>query len=101
MVIEKYFYQNMFILFFSRGLLSAHILSEYVKDRIGVMQWYRGELLEMAKDIGYRLLPAFNTSTGIPQARVCLLFQLILKYLFSLYKSRIIIIIKKKILINY
>ncbi|CAH1390138.1 unnamed protein product [Nezara viridula] len=52
------------------GLLSAHILSEYVKDRIGVMQWYRGELLEMAKDIGYRLLPAFNTSTGIPQARV-------------------------------
>ncbi|XP_014292370.1 ER degradation-enhancing alpha-mannosidase-like protein 3 [Halyomorpha halys] len=52
------------------GLLSAHILAEYVKDRIGVMQWYRGELLEMAKDIGYRLLPAFNTTTGIPQARV-------------------------------
>lgn len=34
------------------------------------MPWYRGELLEMAKDLGYRLLPAFNTSTGIPHARV-------------------------------
>lgn len=34
------------------------------------MMWYRGELLEMAKDLGYRLLPAFNTSTGIPHARV-------------------------------
>nr|BAN20892.1 mannosyl-oligosaccharide alpha-1,2-mannosidase, putative [Riptortus pedestris] len=52
------------------GLLSAHILADYVKEKIGVMQWYRGELLEMAKDIGYRLLPAFNTTTGIPQARV-------------------------------
>lgn len=34
------------------------------------MPWYRGELLEMAKDLGYRLLPAFNTSTGIPHSRV-------------------------------
>jgi mannosidase alpha-like ER degradation enhancer 3 len=34
------------------------------------MSWYRGELLAMAKDLGYRLMPAFNTSTGIPHARV-------------------------------
>lgn len=34
------------------------------------MPWYRGELLEMAKDLGYRLLPAFNTTTGIPHSRV-------------------------------
>lgn len=34
------------------------------------MPWYRGEMLEMAKDLGYRLLPAFNTSTGIPHARI-------------------------------
>lgn len=24
----------------------------------------------MAKDVGYRLLPAFNTTTGIPYSRV-------------------------------
>lgn len=52
------------------GLLSAHILAEYVQKEAQFMMWYRGELLEMAKDLGYRLLPAFNTSTGIPHARV-------------------------------
>ncbi|XP_014243854.1 ER degradation-enhancing alpha-mannosidase-like protein 3 [Cimex lectularius] len=52
------------------GLLSAHILAEYVQQKIGVMEWYKGELLELAKDIGYRLTPAFNTTTGIPHARV-------------------------------
>lgn len=34
------------------------------------MPWYEGELLNMAKDIGFRLLPAFNTTTGIPYSRV-------------------------------
>lgn len=52
------------------GLLSAHILAEYIQKEANLMSWYRGELLEMAKDLGYRLLPAFNTSTGIPHARV-------------------------------
>uniref|UniRef100_A0A6B2EDQ8 alpha-1,2-Mannosidase n=1 Tax=Phlebotomus kandelakii TaxID=1109342 RepID=A0A6B2EDQ8_9DIPT len=52
------------------GLLSAHILAEYIQKEANLMMWYRGELLEMAKDLGYRLLPAFNTSTGIPHARV-------------------------------
>jgi len=52
------------------GLLSAHILAEYVQKEAHIMNWYRGELLEMAKDLGYRLLPAFNTSTGIPHARI-------------------------------
>lgn len=54
-----------------RGLLSSHILAEYLQQRDGVLTWYRGELLHMAKDVGYRLLPAFNTTTGIPHARVC------------------------------
>lgn len=53
-----------------RGLLSAHILAEYIQKQADYMPWYRGEMLEMAKDLGYRLLPAFNTSTGIPHARV-------------------------------
>lgn len=55
---------------FSSGLLSAHILAEYLQQRAGIMPWYKGELLNMAKDLGYRLLPAFNTTTGIPYARV-------------------------------
>ncbi|XP_022220191.1 ER degradation-enhancing alpha-mannosidase-like protein 3 isoform X2 [Drosophila obscura] len=52
------------------GLLSAHILSEYLQKQVDVMHWYKGEMLEMARELGYRLLPAFNTSTGIPHARV-------------------------------
>ncbi|CAH2012072.1 unnamed protein product [Acanthoscelides obtectus] len=52
------------------GLLSAHILTDYLQQRDGIMPWYKGELLSMAKDVGYRLLPAFNTTTGIPYARV-------------------------------
>lgn len=66
------------------GLLSAHILTEYIQKHADVMLWYRGELLEMAKDLGYRLLPAFNTSTGIPHARVIKL--LICKYDHIFYK---------------
>lgn len=40
------------------------------------LSWYKDELLELAKDLGYRLLPAFNTSTGIPYPRVNLLLKL-------------------------
>ncbi|XP_053957451.1 ER degradation-enhancing alpha-mannosidase-like protein 3 isoform X2 [Anastrepha ludens] len=52
------------------GLLSAHVLTEHIQKNNGAMLWYKGEMLEMARDLGYRLLPAFNTSTGIPHARV-------------------------------
>lgn len=52
------------------GLLSGHVLAEYLQQNTDYLQWYKGELLSMAKDIGYRLLPAFNTTTGIPYARV-------------------------------
>jgi mannosidase alpha-like ER degradation enhancer 1 len=31
---------------------------------------YRGRLLELALDLGKRLIPAFNTATGLPYARV-------------------------------
>jgi len=53
-----------------RGLLSGHILAEYLQQRANIMLWYRGELLDLAKDLGYRFLPAFNTTTGIPYGRV-------------------------------
>ena len=41
-----------------------------IKTKYKKMPWYQGELLDMAKDLGYRLLPAFNTTTGIPYGRV-------------------------------
>lgn len=52
------------------GLLSGHILAEYLQQRANIMPWYRGELLNLAKDLGYRFLPAFNTTTGIPYGRI-------------------------------
>lgn len=58
------------------GLLSGHILAEYLQQQAGIMRWYRGELLQMARDLGYRLLPAFNTTTGIPHARINLRYGL-------------------------
>ena len=47
------------------GLLSSHILAEL----LGI-DWYKGELLNMALDVAYRLLPAFNSTTGLPYPRV-------------------------------
>lgn len=35
-----------------------------------VLSHYRGELLDKAMDLGLRLLPAFQTSTGIPYSTV-------------------------------
>ncbi|XP_023335084.1 ER degradation-enhancing alpha-mannosidase-like protein 3 [Eurytemora carolleeae] len=52
------------------GLVSGHVLAEYVRDKSDKMSWYSGELLNMALDIGTRLLPAFNTTTGLPYPRV-------------------------------
>ena len=45
-------------------------MASYLKSHKKGMEWYRDELLEKAKDIGYRLLPAFNTTTGMPYPRV-------------------------------
>ena len=59
------------MLTFFSGLMAAHMLAQYVRDRYdGRMSWYQGELLNMAQDVGYRLLPAFNSSTGLPHPRV-------------------------------
>jgi len=52
------------------GLVSGHVLAEYLRDREGLMTWYSGQLLNMALDIGTRLLPAFNSTTGLPYPRV-------------------------------
>lgn len=51
------------------GLLSGHIFAEKPGQKFH-LPWYRGELLSMAHDLGKRMLPAFDTPTGIPYARV-------------------------------
>ena len=51
------------------GLLSAHLLA--TDDRLGFkISWYNGELLEMARDLADRLMPAFKTPFGLPFPRV-------------------------------
>ena len=52
------------------GLLSAHQWATKPNQAF-YLPWYNGELLSLAHDLGKRLLPAFNTQTGIPYARVC------------------------------
>ncbi|THV08639.1 alpha mannosidase-like protein [Dendrothele bispora CBS 962.96] len=50
------------------GLLSGHIFANQTGPFH--LPWYRSELLDLAHDLGKRLLPAFATPTGIPYARV-------------------------------
>ncbi|PVZ97478.1 hypothetical protein BB558_006548 [Smittium angustum] len=68
------------------GLISAHIIATDhiddlgmnltkeptgILDRKGKLWVYRGELLHLARELGWRLLPAFEASeNGIPYARV-------------------------------
>ncbi|TDH66271.1 hypothetical protein CCR75_008799 [Bremia lactucae] len=52
------------------GLVSAHMLAS--PEYFGMMDEdeYHGELLALAADLGQRMLPAFETPTGIPVHRV-------------------------------
>ncbi|CAG0882674.1 unnamed protein product [Darwinula stevensoni] len=55
------------------SLLSAHLLMEDKKQPFGSLKphWYDGELLGLARELGTRLLPAFEFSpTGLPYPRV-------------------------------
>ncbi|XP_071816543.1 ER degradation-enhancing alpha-mannosidase-like protein 1 [Apostichopus japonicus] len=55
------------------GLLSAHLLITDASQPFGDLEpeGYENELLEMAYELGTRLLPAFDsTSTGLPHPRV-------------------------------
>ncbi|KAJ2746487.1 hypothetical protein GGI20_001330 [Coemansia sp. BCRC 34301] len=56
------------------GLLSAHIIATDERDSLGMRLdangTYKGELLHLARDLGYRLLPAFEASpNGVPYPR--------------------------------
>lgn len=48
--------------------MSIHLLAEKYSPQFS--RPYNGEVLKMAEDLGNRLLPAFNTPTGIPYSRV-------------------------------
>uniref|UniRef100_A0A8D0L3R1 alpha-1,2-Mannosidase n=1 Tax=Sphenodon punctatus TaxID=8508 RepID=A0A8D0L3R1_SPHPU len=52
------------------GLLGGHVMADMLKAQGTRMQWYKDELLHLAQDLGYRLLPAFNTTSGLPYPRV-------------------------------
>ncbi|KAJ8390362.1 hypothetical protein AAFF_G00107560 [Aldrovandia affinis] len=52
------------------GLLGGHSMAVLLREKGRHMLWYQDELLHMAKDLGLRLLPAFNTSSGLPYPRV-------------------------------
>uniref|UniRef100_A0A3B4BJ00 alpha-1,2-Mannosidase n=1 Tax=Periophthalmus magnuspinnatus TaxID=409849 RepID=A0A3B4BJ00_9GOBI len=52
------------------GLLGAHVMADLFRQQGERMQWYRDELLHMAKDLGHRLLPAFNTTILNPLSRI-------------------------------
>ncbi|KAJ7526294.1 hypothetical protein O6H91_16G000800 [Diphasiastrum complanatum] len=49
------------------GLISAHLLAKESPSSI-MSGGYADQLLLLAEDLGQRLLPAFNTPTGIPYA---------------------------------
>lgn len=54
------------------GLISGHVSLIHLKKNHYPkrFKWYNNELLLKAKDLAERLLPAFNTSTGLPMSRV-------------------------------
>lgn len=52
------------------GLLGGHVMADMLKAQGVRLQWYKDELLHLARDLGYRLLPAFNTTSGLPYPRV-------------------------------
>ncbi|XP_036891161.1 ER degradation-enhancing alpha-mannosidase-like protein 3 isoform X1 [Sturnira hondurensis] len=56
------------------GLLGGHSLAIMLKEKGACMQWYNDELLQMATQLGYKLLPAFNTTSGLPYPRINLKF---------------------------
>lgn len=47
------------------GLLSAHLIASDASTGMQV-DLYDNELLRLAEDLGRRMLPAFDTPTGIP-----------------------------------
>ncbi len=60
------------------GLLGGHVSLLYLRQKRYPHRfaWYRNELLDKAKDLADRLLPAFSTLSGLPMSRVNLKYGL-------------------------
>lgn len=59
------------------GLLGAHFTAvDLQRQGHPQLAWYKGELVAMADEVGRRLLPAFNSTTGLPHPRINLLHGL-------------------------
>lgn len=56
------------------GLLASHQLALGGSGLAMRINWYQNELLDLAIDLGRRLLPAFQTATGLPLPRINLRF---------------------------
>lgn len=55
------------------GLLGGHFAAVALKAQgHRQLSWYNDQLLTMAVEVGNRLLPAFNTTTGLPFPKVSL-----------------------------
>ncbi|CAI2356432.1 unnamed protein product [Caenorhabditis sp. 36 PRJEB53466] len=53
------------------GLISAHVMVDLVREKYPKrLKNYDGQLLKMATEVGNRLLPAFNTTSGLPYSRI-------------------------------
>jgi mannosidase alpha-like ER degradation enhancer 3 len=54
------------------GLIGGHISALYIREKYPkkYFTWYKSQLLEKAKELGYKLLPAFNTNSGLPVPRI-------------------------------
>lgn len=60
-----------FLIFKCDTKFPGHVMAKLVQAREeGVLDWYNDELLHMAAELADRLLPAFNTTSGIPYSRV-------------------------------
>lgn len=60
------------------GLLSGHILAKLLQSQESDrLLWYNDQLLQMARDLADRLLPAFNTTTGVPYSRINLRYGML------------------------
>jgi mannosidase alpha-like ER degradation enhancer 3 len=53
------------------GLLSGHLMARLLKNHESHrLVWYDQQLLDMAAELADHLLPAFNTTSGLPYPRV-------------------------------
>uniref|UniRef100_A0A1I7SG84 alpha-1,2-Mannosidase n=1 Tax=Bursaphelenchus xylophilus TaxID=6326 RepID=A0A1I7SG84_BURXY len=53
------------------GLISGHLMAKLIQDKHPQrMPWYSDQLLNMAVDLADRLLPAFNSTSGVPYSKI-------------------------------